>query len=127
MVYRLSADAVLLLHLSFILFVLLGGALALRWRWMPVIHLPAAAWGFFVELSGRVCPLTYLENHFRVAAGQSGYMDSFVEHYLLDVVYPSGLTRDIQFVLAAAVLVVNGAIYAWLLLRRRRRAASGLP
>lgn len=119
MFFRLAADAVLLLHLAFILFVLLGGALAVRWRWLPVIHLPAAAWGFYVEISGRGCPLTGLENRFRILAGQSGYTDSFVEHYLLALIYPSGLTREIQWLLAGVVLAVNLAIYAWLWQRRR--------
>jgi hypothetical protein len=119
--FRLAADGVLLLHLAFILFALVGAAAALRWRWIPLVHLPAAAWGFFVELTGRVCPLTYLENHLRIQAGQSGYTESFIEHYLLDVIYPSGLTRDIQLVLAGVVVVVNAALYGWLWTRRRRR------
>jgi len=124
MLTRLAADAVLLLHLGFILFALLGGVLAVRWRWLPLIHLPAAGWGFFVELSGRVCPLTYLENHLRLLAGQAGYTESFVEHYLLGVIYPDGLTRGLQFALAGVVLLVNVAIYAWLWRRRRARQCS---
>lgn len=119
MLYRLAADAVLLLHLAFILFALLGALLALRWRWMPVIHLPAAAWGFFVEFTGRVCPLTDWENHFRLLAGQAGYAESFIEHYLLAVIYPDGLTREIQFVLAGIVVIVNVVLYGWLLFRQR--------
>jgi len=119
MYFRFAADGVLLLHLSFILFSLFGGALAARWRWMPLVHLPVAAWAFFVELTGRICPLTYLENDLRVRAGQSGYTESFVEHYLLDVIYPSGLTREVQFVLAATVVVVNIAIYVWPVIHRR--------
>lgn len=122
MLTRLAADAVLLLHMGFILFALLGGLLAFRWRWLPLVHLPAAGWGFFVELSGRACPLTYLENHFRLQAGQAGYTGSFVEHYLLGVIYPDGLTRELQFALAGVVLLVNAAVYAWLW--RRRSAAS---
>ena len=116
---RLAADAVLLVHLMFILFVLLGAAMSLRWRWMPFIHLPAAAWGFFVEVTGRICPLTYLENYFRLQAGQSGYAESFIEHYLLAVIYPAGLTREIQFALAGLVVAVNAAIYGWLWFQRR--------
>jgi hypothetical protein len=114
MLYRLAADAVLLLHLAFIVFALLGAAFAARRRWLVVVHLPAAAWGFFVELTGRICPLTYAENFLRIKAGQSGYTDSFIEHYLLAVLYPAGLTREVQFVLAGAVIVINVAIYAWL-------------
>ena len=121
MYFRFAADAVLLLHLGFIVFALFGGALALRWRWMPLVHLPAVAWAFFVELTGRLCPLTSVENGLRVRAGQTGYADSFVEHYLLGVVYPSGLTREIQFGLAVAVVAINMAIYLWLFLRYRGR------
>ena len=119
MYFRLAADGVLLAHLAFILFALFGGALAARWRWMPLLHLPTAAWAAFVELTGRICPLTYLENDLRIRAGQSGYTQSFVEHYLLDLIYPSGLTRELQFALAATVVVVNLAIYAWLAWRLR--------
>ena len=119
MLFRLAAEAVLLTHLAFILFALLGATIAVRWRWIPVIHLPAAAWGFFIELTGRVCPLTYLENDLRIKAGQSGYTESFVEHYLLAIIYPAGLTREIQFALAAVVIVVNIAIYGWLFVRKR--------
>ena len=119
MYFRLAADGVLLAHLAFILFALFGGALAARWRWMPLLHLPTAAWAAFVELTGRICPLTYLENDLRIRAGQSGYTQSFVEHYLLDLIYPSGLTRELQFALAATVVVVNIAIYAWLAWRLR--------
>jgi hypothetical protein len=119
MLYRLAADAVLLLHLAFIVFALLGAAFAARRRWLVVVHLPAAAWGFFVELTGRICPLTYAENFLRIRAGQSGYTESFIEHYLLAVIYPAGLTREVQFVLAGVVIVINVAIYAWLFYPRR--------
>lgn len=119
MFFRFAADGVLLLHLFFILFALFGGALATRWRWMPLVHIPMAAWAFFVELTGRICPLTYLENYLRMRAGQSGYTESFIEHYLLDVIYPSGLTREVQFLLAATVIFVNIGIYAWPVIRRR--------
>jgi hypothetical protein len=111
MLFRLAAEAVLL--------ALLGAAIAVRWRWIPVVHLPAAAWGFFVELTGRVCPLTYLENYLRIKAGLSGYTESFVEHYLVAIIYPASLTGDIQFALAAVVIVLNMAIYGWLFVRER--------
>lgn len=117
MLFRLAADAVLLAHLAFILFALLGAAIAARWRWILVVHLPAAAWGCFVELTRRICPLTYLENYLRIKAGQSGYSESFVEHYLIAIIYPAGLTRNIQFALAVLVIVVNIAIYGWLFVR----------
>ena len=114
MLLRTAAAAVLLVHLAFILFVLLGATLAARWRWIPVVHLPAAGWGFFVELTGRVCPLTYLENYLLAAAGQSGYTQGFIEHYLMAVIYPDGLTRGLQLALAGVVVVTNIAIYGWL-------------
>jgi hypothetical protein len=118
MLFRLAADAVLLAHLAFILFALLGAAIALRWRWIIVVHLPAAAWGCFVELTGRICPLTYLENYLRIKSGQSGYTESFIEHYLVTIIYPAGLTGDIQLALAGVVIVVNMSIYGWLFVRK---------
>lgn len=119
MLFRLTADALLLVHFCFILFALLGAAIAVRWRWILFFHFPAAAWGFFVELTGRPCPLTYLENYFRIKAGQSGYAEGFVEHYLVAIIYPAGLNREIQFALAAVVIIVNAAIYGWLFHSRR--------
>jgi hypothetical protein len=120
MYHRIAADAVLVLHLCFIVFVLFGGLLAAWKRFMPVLHLPAAIWGAFVELADRVCPLTTLENSFRTAAGASGYRTSFIEHYLLDVIYPDGLTLQTQYAIAAIVVVANAVIYGWLLFRYRR-------
>lgn len=119
MLSRLTADAVLVLHLAFIVFAMLGGLLALHWRWMPCLHVPAALWGFFVEATGRICPLTPLENTLRQQAGQSGFSGGFVEHYLIPLIYPSGLTRDVQWLLAGVVVAVNLAVYGWVLARRR--------
>ena len=124
MLYRLGAEAVLLLHFAFIAFVLFGAALAVRWRWIVAVHLPAAAWGCFVELTGRVCPLTDAENYLWTRAGQSGYSRSFIEHYLLPVIYPEGLTRRIQFVLAGVVAFINVLLYGWLLHRRTSERAK---
>src|SRR5512137_327868 len=101
MFYRYSADAVLFLHFAFIVFVVIGGLLAIWRRGVLFIHLPAALWGVFVELTGRVCPLTSLENTFRIRAGNAGYSKSFVEHYLLGIIYPEGLTREVQYFLGA--------------------------
>lgn len=119
MLSRIAADAVLLLHLAFIAFVVVGAILALRWRWLALVQLPAATWGAFVELTGRPCPLTVIENRLRAAAGAAGYRGGFVEHYLLAILYPDGLTRDAQFALAALVVACNGAIYGWMLYRLR--------
>ena len=120
MLLRVAADAVLVLHFVFILFVIAGAGLAFRVPRIIWFHLPAAFWGAWVEIAGRVCPLTTLENSLRVRAGLEGYADSFIEHYLLPVIYPSGLTRAVQLVLAATVIVVNVALYG-LLLRRRHK------
>ncbi len=114
MLFRLAAEAVLLIHLAFIVFALLGAAIAARWRWIIAVHLPAAVWGIFVELTGRICPLTDLENYLRTRAGLSGYSESFIEHYMIAIIYPVGLTRDVQFIIAIVVVLVNIAIYGWL-------------
>jgi hypothetical protein len=120
----IAADAVLTLHLGFILFCTLGALLALKWRWIILLQVPAACWGFYVELSGRICPLTGIENYFRELAGQTAYQGDFVGHYLLATIYPNGLTREIQFLLAAFVLILNVSVYAWLI---RRGLSSRSP
>lgn len=117
MIYRLLADSVLVLHLLFIGFVIFGGLIVARSAWVALGHIPVACWGAFVELTGRVCPLTTLEVSLRRAAGDAGYSDSFIEHYLLPIIYPAGLTRDIQLVLAGFVIFINVAIYGWMLYR----------
>ena len=117
MLLRLAADALVLLHLVFILFVLGGGLLLLRWPRLAWLHLPAVAWGAVVELCHLLCPLTPWENQLRRAAGQAGYDGGFVEHYLIPLIYPAGLTSQIQLWLGALVLLVNGAVYGWLLWR----------
>ncbi len=111
------ADLVILVHILFILFVLFGGLLAFRWRWAPLLHLPAVVWGAAVELFGWVCPLTPLENLLRRAAGGTGYSVSFVEQYLVPLVYPAELTRELQFLLGGTVIAVNAVVYFLVLLR----------
>ena len=120
MLFRIAADLVLALHLAFIAFVVLGGLLMMRYRWMVFIHIPAAIWGAFVEISGRICPLTIWENHLRRSAGESGYADSFVEHYLMPIIYPTGLTRSLKFWIAVFVVAANVVIYGWLVYRLRQ-------
>ncbi|HLD67321.1 MAG TPA: DUF2784 domain-containing protein [Pseudomonas sp.] len=120
MFYRLAADAVVFSHLLFILFVLCGGLLVLRWHWLAWLHLPAVTWGMAVEFFHLYCPLTPLENRLRQAAGESGYSGGFIEHYLLPLLYPSGLTPSIQLGLGALVLVLNLAVYLGLVLRQNR-------
>jgi hypothetical protein len=122
MLERFAADVVLAGHLVFIAFVMLGALVVLRWRWLAWLHVPALAWAVFVEASGSVCPLTPLENLLRMRAGDAGYAGGFVEHYLLALVYPEGLTRQLQWLLAAVVLVVNALLYGWLWVRLRRPA-----
>jgi hypothetical protein len=118
MIYRVLADLVLLLHLAFIIFVVAGGLLALRWHWAPLLHLPAALWGVFIEISRGVCPLTPLESALRGAAGASGYSGGFVDHYIVPVIYPSTLTPPTQFALAGFVVAVNVLAY-WVVWRWR--------
>jgi len=120
MAYQWAADAVLLVHGVFILFVLLGACLVWRWRWVLWLHLPAVAWGVYIELSGNICPLTPWENHLRGLAGQAGYSGGFIEHYLLPAIYPAGLTPQIQWLLAGIVIAVNGLAYGLLWWRRSR-------
>jgi hypothetical protein len=120
---RLLADLVLLAHLAFILFAVFGALAALAWRWAPVIHLPALAWGAWVELTHGVCPLTPLESSLRRAAGQDGLTGSFVDHYLSPIVYPPGLSDQAQLGLGAALLVVNAALYGLVAWRRGRGPA----
>jgi hypothetical protein len=121
--YRFAADATLVIHLAFVLFVMLGAALSLRWRWVPRLHLPAAVWGAAVEFTGSGCPLTGLENRMRVAAGEAGYSGGFVEHYLVPLIYPPALTREMQAAFGIVVVLVNVALYAWLVRRGTWRPA----
>jgi len=119
MIYRILADAVLILHGLFLGFVVLGGLLVVRWKRVAWVHVPAFLWGAAIEFGGWVCPLTPLENRLRRSGGGEGYDAGFVEHYLLPVVYPGGLTREIQVALGVLVILLNAGVYAWLLLRRR--------
>jgi len=114
MTYTLLADLVLIVHLAFVVFVLCGGLLVLRWRWIAWLHLPAAVWGAVVEFTGWICPLTPLENWLRTQGGEATYAGDFIGRYLLFILYPEALTPDIQVVLGVLVLVVNLVIYGWL-------------
>ncbi len=117
MIYRLSADFVVLIHLAFILFAVLGGLLVLKYRRCVLLHLPALVWAVLISLFGWVCPLTPLENWLRERGGVLGYDTSFIEHYLLPVIYPGELTRRIQIFLGLLVLVINLGIYGWIACR----------
>ena len=126
MLYRLLADLVVLLHSAFVLFVVLGGLFALRWPRAAWLHLPAVLWGAGIEFLAGICPLTPLENRLRRLGGEAGYSGGFVEHYVLPVLYPAGLTRDVQLVLGTIVVVLNVVIYTvvWRRWRRKSRPAA---
>jgi hypothetical protein len=115
------ADVLVLIHFLFVAFVVAGGILVLYRRRLAWLHLPAVAWGVFIELSGRVCPLTPLENEMRRRGGGATYEAGFVEHYVMPVLYPSALTREVQWWLGGAVLVINIAVYGVAFARRRHR------
>jgi Protein of Unknown function (DUF2784) len=116
--YALLADLLLLAHGAFVLFVIAGGLLVLRWPRVAWAHLPAALWGAGIEFTGRICPLTPIENAWRQAAGEAAYRGGFIEHYVTAALYPAGLTRTTQLVLGVIVVAVNGGAY-WTLWRRR--------
>jgi hypothetical protein len=119
--YRLLADAVLIVHLSFVLWVTLGALIVWRIPWTASLHLPAVGWGAYIELSGAICPLTYLEVDLRERGGQAGYTNGFIDHYITGCLYPGGLTRSAQIVVGGILLALNAFIY-WRLLQRLRRA-----
>lgn len=116
--YRLLADLTLLAHFAFIIFVLLGGLLVLKWPQVAWLHIPAALWGALTEFFSLPCPLTPLEKHFQRLAGDTPYEGDFIERYLLPLIYPAGLTPTVQIVLGAIVVVLNIVIYGWLLARQ---------
>ncbi len=121
MVYRFLADLVLVAHFAFVVFAVVGALLVLRWRWVVWLHLPAVVWAVLIEFAGWICPLTPLENWLRELGVSAGYESGFVEHYILPVLYPGGLTREVQIVLGLLVLAVNIGIYGWLLRRLAQR------
>jgi hypothetical protein len=124
MMFRLLADATVGVHLAFVLFVIGGGLLVLRWPRVAWVHLPAAAWGAWVEFAGWICPLTPLENWLRQRGGQAAYSTSFVDEYILPVLYPAALTRDTQLLLGGLVLAINAGVYLLVLNRAARRTKN---
>jgi hypothetical protein len=121
MIFRLLADATVVLHLAFVVFVVLGGLLVLRWPRIAWLHVPTAVWGASVEFAGWMCPLTPLENWLRAQGGEAVYTTSFVERYFMPLLYPSALSRELQWALGAFVVIVNAAVYLTTVRRRRRR------
>jgi hypothetical protein len=120
MIYRLAADLILIVHLAFVALVVLGGVLVLRWPRFMWVHVPALLWGLAIEFIGFVCPLTPLENWLRERAGEATYEGGFIEHYITSLLYPDGLTREIQILLGVLVLVSNVAIYGYSFARWKR-------
>ncbi|HEX9608290.1 MAG TPA: DUF2784 domain-containing protein [Gemmatimonadaceae bacterium] len=125
MIYRALADLVLVVHLTFVLFVVLGGLLVLRWPRAAWLHIPAAIWGVLIEYTGWICPLTPLENSLRARGGEAGYSGGFIEHYIQPVLYPAGLTRSTQVVLGSLALVLNLTAYGIVVSRMRRGERLG--
>jgi hypothetical protein len=125
MIWSAIADAFVVVHFAFTAFVIFGGFLTWRWPRLALAHLPALAWGCWIEVSHSICPLTPLENHWRHLAGEAGYRGGFLAHYLVRVLYPPGLTWQIQQELAVLLITINVVAYAGLIRRRRRRADGG--
>lgn len=121
MFYTLTADAIVLLHLAFVIFVVAGGLLVFRWRRVALLHLPAVVWAVLLEFRGWMCPLTPLELKLRASGGQAGYGGGFIEHYILPVLYPAELDNMTQAAIGSLVIAINIAVYAWLLRRLRNR------
>ncbi len=115
--FRFLADLTVIVHLAFVLFVVFGGLLVLRWRRVAWLHLPAAVWGAWIEFAGWLCPLTPLENWLRERGGRPAYTSSFVERYIIPTLYPDSLSREVQWVLGGLVLLVNGLVYLMVLRR----------
>jgi Protein of Unknown function (DUF2784) len=122
MIWSAIADALVVVHFAFTAFVTFGGFLTWRWPRLALVHLPALAWGCWIEVSHSICPLTPLENHWRHLAGEAGYREGFLAHYLVRVLYPSELTGHVQYELAALLIAINAVAYVGLIRRRRNRA-----
>lgn len=124
MPYHLLADLVVIIHLTFVLFSVAGALLVIGWRKIFYLHLPAAVWAAWIEFSGKICPLTPLENWLRIKGGDAGYSGDFVGHYILSILYPSGLTREVQFILGGVVVGLNIIIYGYILFPRKGRGGK---
>ena len=120
--YHRLADLLVLLHFIFVLFVLFGGLLILKWRWMIWLHLPAAGWGALIEFTDWVCPLTPLEHWLRKTGGGPAYQSGFIEYYVLPLLYPAGLTGQLQVILGLLVLLLNCGVYLLVFHRQRQSA-----
>lgn len=121
MIAKIAADFLVVMHLAFIVFVLFGGLLVLKWGKVSILHIPCVLWAVLIEFGGWVCPLTPLEHHFREVAGDAGYTGGFINHYLMPVIYPEGLTQEIQVALGIFVLAINLGVYGVVLVKRVKR------
>ena len=124
LLYQLLADLIVLAHVAFVVFAVLGGLLAARWRWLVWIHLPAVIWAAIVEIFGWLCPLTPLENWLRQRGGERGYASDFIGRYILPALYPQELTREVQIALGAFVILINLTIYVWIFRTKRTNRDS---
>jgi hypothetical protein len=125
MAYHALADLVLIVHLAFVIYVVLGGFLVLKWRSLAWLHVPAFLWGALIEFAGWVCPLTYLENWLREKSGGAAYRTDFIEHYIVALLYPASLSRSTQIFLGLLVLSVNLGLYGWILWRAAPKQGEG--
>ena len=121
MLLRIAADLIVLVHFAFVIFVVAGGLLALRWPKMAYLHIPAAVWGAWIGFANWICPLTPLENHLRRLTGEAGYAGGFIEHYITRVLYPAGLTAGMRVILGVAVVAANLLVYRVYFARRPSR------
>ena len=122
MFFALAADLQIIVHLGFIGFVILGGFMLLKWRWLIFVHLPAVLWGVLLEFQGWICPLTPLEQALRRMSGQQGYTGGFIQHYILPVIYPPALNEDIQLILGILLILINVIIYLWVFQKPDRKS-----
>jgi len=127
MFYRFLADLVVLCHLVFVLFAAAGSLLVFRWPIVAWMHVPAAIWGALIEFGGWICPLTPLENWLRLQGNMTAYSGGYIDHYIMPIIYPSGLTREIQISLGLAILVVNASIYGYIIVRQRLERKKKTP
>jgi len=127
MLYSLAADLLVFIHLAFIAFVVFGGLLVLKWPRLGLLHIPACVWGALIEFQSGLCPLTPWEQHLRLLAGQTSYSGSFIQHYLMPLLYPAMLTRELQIILGCGVVIINFALYAVLISRLLKKRNNVHP
>ena len=120
MIYLFLAESILFIHFVFVLFAVFGGIAVLKWKKIAWLHVPAVIWATLIEFTGWICPLTPLENWLRFQGEELGYSTGFIEYYILPLLYPSMLTRNLQITLGASLLIFNLFIYLWVLSRRRK-------